>query len=73
MNKGYTCCIVALVAIAGLTSCKRKHDCYCKHTGANNTTYYREYRGYSRSEASKLCKSEEYASSSATAISCELR
>lgn len=73
MKKGVIIGIALLTGIASLTSCNRRHDCTCTHSGDLNARYEREYRGYSRDEATKLCKSEEQASNAARKIQCELR
>jgi hypothetical protein len=72
MQKGHILCLAILLA-ATVTSCKRRHDCYCKHTGAQNNTTFIEYRGYSRDEARIICKSHEHAKTAAVDINCELR
>lgn len=73
MNKSAIIGITFLLGLATLTSCNRRHDCTCTHSGDLNARYEREYRGYSRDEATKLCKSEEQAATATRKIVCELR
>lgn len=75
MNKGITIlftCLVMVVLLA-TTSCKRRHICICKYYGPFDTTLTREYRGYSVSEANRLCKSEEHGSGEVFTIECSIR
>lgn len=74
MNKGTTICASALLLVILSSSCKRKHECFCTIVGqGTNTTLTREFVGYSKSEALKLCKAEEFGSSASIEIKCTLR
>lgn len=72
MNKGLLLGVMAVLNIALLASCNRRHDCYCTY-GSNVDPLHREYRGYTREEARKLCKSEENGSSPSQPVNCDLR
>lgn len=72
MNKSIVFSTSALLLLAFATSCKRSHMCHCKVTGAFDTVYIKEYRGYSKREARQLCETDEQASTPATKIECEI-
>lgn len=74
MKRGFFTMAFAIVAVVLLfTSCKRKHMCYCVTKGTYDTVVLREYRGYSRDEAQIVCMSDNYASTSALEIECNIR
>lgn len=73
MKKG-TLIFVALVAIiVAFGSCKRNHICVCVTSGEIDTVIVREYRGYKKDEAQRVCEADNYASSSAYTIDCNIR
>jgi len=73
MNKGIIICLSVLLIVLSFASCKRKHDCYCRFSGSADAVLTREYRGYSKKEAKKLCESEENAASGSLMVDCEIR
>ena len=73
MKREYYVIMVAVVAVLLLVSCKRKHLCYCVTKGSYDTVVVREYRGYKKDEAQKVCMSDNYASTSALDIECNIR
>lgn len=72
MKKG-TFIIVTLAIIIAMGSCKRRHLCYCVTAGERDTVVVREYRGYKKEEAQRVCSADNYASSSALEIECNIR
>ncbi len=74
MNKGIVFYISAVLLIVFSSSCKRKYECFCTISGPDMTrTTSREFVGYTKTEATKLCQAEEYASNALSEVKCILR
>ena len=73
MKKGTLFCIAIVAIIVAFCSCKRRHMCYCVTEGERDTVIVREYRGYKKDEAQRVCSADNHASTSALKIECRIR
>ena len=69
----YAMAFAGVVAVLLFTSCKNRQLCYCVTKGTYDTIVIREYRGYTRYEAQKVCMSDNYASTAALEIDCNIK
>lgn len=73
MKKTFIPLLTIIVLVLVFSSCKRRWDCTCVYTGLQDTSITRELRGYNRSEADRVCSSDEFASNDRTSIQCSVR
>lgn len=64
--------VFAFFTLITAAACKRSHMCHCSMTGAVDTSYFKEYRGYSQKEARQLCKTDEEASNHSVTVECDI-